>query len=188
MAESLRRQLLESAYCVLTREGSSGLTLDAVAAEAGVSKGGVLYHFRSKAALFEAMLQDVVSEMEMDIERFLKDEPPGPGRFLRAYILSSSREICEEEAQTGSAILALIASDPAWGRVYWPAVERWRARATDDGLDPALALALMAAADGLSIWDALGIGEPRRQVRREATEHLLRLTRPAPTGAASSSY
>lgn len=178
MSESLRRPLLDAAYRVLGKRGVSGLTLDAVAAEAGASKGGVLYHFRSKDVLFESMLKDVVEECEHDIERFLADEPEGqPGRFLRAYIRSSTRDLPAEEAEMGSAILAVIASDPSWARVYWPAVERWRARAFADGLDASLALALMAAADGLSIYDALGIAEPRAELRRAAADHLIALTR-----------
>ena len=40
----------------IRRDGAAALTLDAVAAEAGVSKGGVLYHFGSKRALIDGLL------------------------------------------------------------------------------------------------------------------------------------
>ena len=44
---SARARLLDAAVAVVRRDGAQALTLDAVAAEAGVSKGGLLYHFRS---------------------------------------------------------------------------------------------------------------------------------------------
>src|SRR5215208_3308653 len=50
---SRRAELLDAAIAVIRRDGAQRLTLDAVAAEAGVSKGGVLYHFGSNAALIE---------------------------------------------------------------------------------------------------------------------------------------
>jgi AcrR family transcriptional regulator len=43
-----RERILEAAYTVAERSGAAALTLDAVAAEAKVSKGGLLYHFPSK--------------------------------------------------------------------------------------------------------------------------------------------
>ncbi|MCL4694718.1 MAG: TetR/AcrR family transcriptional regulator, partial [Candidatus Hydrogenedentes bacterium] len=47
--------LLDSAEAVVVEGGPSRLTLDAVAEKAGVSKGGLLYHFPTKDALVEAM-------------------------------------------------------------------------------------------------------------------------------------
>ena len=37
-------------------KGVAKLTLEAVAKEAGVSKGGLLYHFSNKEALIEGMI------------------------------------------------------------------------------------------------------------------------------------
>jgi len=44
--------LLRSAYRVITRQGSHRLSLQDVADEAGVSKGMVLYYFKTKENLF----------------------------------------------------------------------------------------------------------------------------------------
>jgi AcrR family transcriptional regulator len=53
-----RRRLLDAAVAVVRREGPRALTLDAVAAEAGVSKGGLLYHFATKDDLVDALIED----------------------------------------------------------------------------------------------------------------------------------
>ncbi len=40
--------ILEAAAAVLRKSGARGLTIDAFAVEAGLSKGGVLHHYASK--------------------------------------------------------------------------------------------------------------------------------------------
>lgn len=47
--------ILDAAEALLRRSGSRTLTIDAVAAEAGLSKGGVLHHYASKDALVTAL-------------------------------------------------------------------------------------------------------------------------------------
>lgn len=46
-----RDQLLDAAEAVIAREGAAGLTIDAVAKEMGITKGGVQYCFGTKDAL-----------------------------------------------------------------------------------------------------------------------------------------
>ena len=46
-----REKLLQSASQVVVEKGVDALTLAAVAKQAGVSKGGLLYHFPNKNAL-----------------------------------------------------------------------------------------------------------------------------------------
>lgn len=51
-----REKLLEAALGVAVETGFGRITMDAVAQRAGISKGGLLYHFHSKARLIEALL------------------------------------------------------------------------------------------------------------------------------------
>ena len=64
---SRRAQLLDAAVAVIRRDGAAALTLDAVAAEAGVSKGGVLYHFASKRALIDGLLSRWLDDFEAQL-------------------------------------------------------------------------------------------------------------------------
>ena len=52
---SARDRLLDATAALLIEAGPAGVTLDAVAARAGASKGGLLYHFASKSALYSAL-------------------------------------------------------------------------------------------------------------------------------------
>lgn len=58
-----RQEIQQAARAVLLRDGVAGLTLEAVAREAGVTKQGLLYHFASKEELvFEIWLEECERE------------------------------------------------------------------------------------------------------------------------------
>ncbi|MGN6428010.1 MAG: TetR/AcrR family transcriptional regulator, partial [Leifsonia sp.] len=52
-ARSARDRILDAFEELLAEHSERAATLDAVAAKAGVSKGGLLYHFASKDALVD---------------------------------------------------------------------------------------------------------------------------------------
>jgi len=59
-----RDRILEAADQLVAAQGASNLTLDAVAQAAGLSKGGLLYHFPSKDALLMGMLDRHCEQMD----------------------------------------------------------------------------------------------------------------------------
>lgn len=52
-----RERIMEAATAVAHAVGPAHLSLDAVAERAGVSKGGLLYHFPTKASLIKAIVE-----------------------------------------------------------------------------------------------------------------------------------
>src|SRR5216117_2375028 len=79
-------KLLDAAEAVVARQGIANLTLDAVAAEVGMSKGGVLHHFPSKDRLVEAMVVRSAEGWRAHFTRAYELMPPGPGRMARALL------------------------------------------------------------------------------------------------------
>ena len=65
--DATRRRLLDAAAAVVRRDGPRALTLDTVAAQAGLSKGGLLYHFATKDALVDALVQDWLDRFEGEV-------------------------------------------------------------------------------------------------------------------------
>ena len=61
-------QILQAALKVVEENGANHLTIDAVAAFANFSKGGVLYHFPTKKALLSGMVEHLIlaNEKRMD--------------------------------------------------------------------------------------------------------------------------
>ncbi|MFC7715316.1 TetR/AcrR family transcriptional regulator [Nonomuraea recticatena] len=61
---SSRERLLDAAAEVLLTDGAESLTLEAVAKRAGVSKGGLFYHFPTKQAMVAAMVDRLTSAFD----------------------------------------------------------------------------------------------------------------------------
>ncbi len=78
--------MLTAAVQVAIRDGILAMTLEAVAREAGVSKGGLLHHFASKDELIAAMLQHYSSKVQHALEERMADDGNPRGRFLRSLI------------------------------------------------------------------------------------------------------
>ncbi|GAA3870752.1 TetR/AcrR family transcriptional regulator [Leifsonia kafniensis] len=76
-----RDRLLDSFEELLIEHGERAATLDGVAAAAGVSKGGLLYHFGSKAALIDGLLARLSELVAIDIAD-IRSAPAGPVDFL----------------------------------------------------------------------------------------------------------
>lgn len=81
-----RGLLLDAAEAVVLRAGAGSLTFDAVASEAGVSKGGVLYAFATKDELIDAMLHRVMANYDNYVEDFLAHKGDTPKNRIHACI------------------------------------------------------------------------------------------------------
>jgi AcrR family transcriptional regulator len=100
---SNRTHILQTARTLAVERGSIP-SLDEVAQHAGVSKGGLMHHFRSRAALTEGVAMLAIAEMDQALAAAAKR-----GQAVETWLrLSSSRE----EAALYRA-LAILLSDPA---------------------------------------------------------------------------
>ena len=158
-------KLLHAAGAVVCCDGAQALTLDAVAVEAGVSKGGLLYHFGTKRELIEALVDRWLSEFERDIDA------AGPG-FVRGYVLASDPEgqIADE-----LGLLAALVADPAVLRTVRERYAIWQDRVEREGSDPVDATVARLAADGLWLAELLGLAPPRGRLREQVLSRLLEL-------------
>src|SRR5260370_11915203 len=82
--KTTQQSIIAAARRIVQRDGVAHLTIEAVAREAGFSKGGVLYHFPTKETLIEGMIHSFLEEFEHDLASALVQEKV-PGRWLRAY-------------------------------------------------------------------------------------------------------
>jgi len=83
-----RERVLDAFEAILIDEGGRAATLDAVARRAGVSKGGLLYHFASKDDLAAGLVDRLDTLTDADLER-MADSPEGPVTY---YIRTSVME------------------------------------------------------------------------------------------------
>jgi len=82
-----RERVLDAYEALLISGGERTATLDAVARAAGVSKGGLLYHFASKDELAAAMIARLDALAAEDIER-IRSASEGPVEYyLRTSVM-----------------------------------------------------------------------------------------------------
>lgn len=174
-----KRRIIDAAEEVVLRDGVARLTLDAAASEAGLSKGGVLYHFPTRDALVAGMVDKIIEEFDRDIDRLLPSTEE-QGSFTRAYIratMEPSSPRPDREHRLGAAVIAAAAAEPALLAPLQSAADRWQERLEHDGLDPALATVLRLACDGMWMCDLFSLAPPSAALRTRIGAELECLTR-----------
>jgi AcrR family transcriptional regulator len=171
--ESARDRVLVAYEDLLIETGERGATLDAVAARAGVSKGGLLYHFGSKDALTEGLLERLRILTEEDVTLML-GAPAGVVDYLIRTSVHADTEL--DRALIAVARLAQT-SDPRAGEALAGIRRRWLDVVTDAVGDPVAARAIVLISDGLYSNSALmGMGTPDpADTSEEGLDQLLAL-------------
>jgi len=152
------------------------ITFDATAREAGVTKGGVLYHFPTRDDLVIAVGEYVAQRLaEAMLAKLGKPfEEATPAERVRAYInvVAAGRL-----TRADLAIYAECLANPALADPWETTVGHWLN--LDDVPDQAERARLRAAhfaADGLWIADATGVFAPTTTDRDAIVAQLLELT------------
>lgn len=148
------------------------LTLDRVAKEAGVSKGALLYHFPTKVALMEGMLDEVVAAFDARFAHHL----PGSQSAAHAAVEAMVDMACGERNLI-SAVIAAITIEPSLRRKFAQHYQGWIAALTGDGMHPDGARGLTYAIDGVFLMSALGVA-PVSEDPGAVRSALLRIARP----------
>jgi AcrR family transcriptional regulator len=176
--------ILSAAERVVMRDGVMRLTIDAVAREAQVSKGGVLYHFATKEALIQAMLERLIHYCERELEAH-RQHDRAPGSWTRAYVRKTSEPMLPypgeadfpRSKEVGAGLVAAATTNP---QLLDPLRERfraWQQAIESDGIEPARATVIRLAVDGLWLAELLGIWSLDGKLRQQVLHELIQLTR-----------
>lgn len=107
---SAKEKLLDAFEDILISQGENSATLDAVAQKAGVSKGGLLYHFPSKTALITGLTNRLEARMNEDVSLMQQ----APGGVAAYYIRTSS---ITDDTYARTLIAATKLSGPQTARI-----------------------------------------------------------------------
>jgi AcrR family transcriptional regulator len=152
--------LLDAAEAVIVRDGIASLTLEAVAAQAGASKGGLLHHFPNKDRLVEALVVRTAAAIRAHHDQAYLSTPEGPGRMARALLDATLRDMnewCVGCRQGSAAAFAALAHNPSLIEPMRAAYGDLHRRVAEDGLPEGVGDAVVAAIDGLWLYWVLGL-------------------------------
>lgn len=170
MRPSKRSEILAAASRLVQREGVAAVTYDSIAAESGITKGGLVYHFPTRESLIAALHDFHAGRWEQgmaaaagtnvvdatDIER------------LRGYVRAAATS-----ATRADLLFLLEGSTNAEHAAPWNEVmARWAppipsADADDAALDQFIA---RLAADGLWLFEALASTPLAPELRRRVAD------------------
>ena len=80
---------MDAFEALLVEDGERAATLDATARRAGVSKGGLLYHFGSKEALESGLVERLGRLVDIDIEAITTADEGAIAYFLRSSVMQN---------------------------------------------------------------------------------------------------
>ena len=143
--------LVDAAERVVGQQGGSGLTFDAVAREAGVSKGAVLHHFPTKDALLVAMIERLAAREAVPA----MEDAPDMRAAVQAHVERVVRTPGNEDA-VAATLLAAVARNVDLLAPLKESAGAVIAGLTKAGLSPERAALLHFALDGLWISELLG--------------------------------
>lgn len=173
MRTSKRDRILDAAVNVINRDGVRAVTFESVAAEAKLTRGGLLYHFPSREALLRGIDEHLVHAWETSMETLLgkrADEATALERYQTFVRVSA------QSATRAELMFMLESADPdADERPWGPAVRRWAPSGPEAGnVDPTTLDNFVArlAADGLWIYEAMYEGQLDEGVRARVAERI----------------
>lgn len=171
-----RREAILAAAGDLVREiGAGHVTLDAVSKRANVSKGGLLYHFPTKESLLQAMVSRLLDTLRDAREKEYSRQAPGPGRMLKAHVISMEAVRKKEARPIAAALLAVGANDPSLlgqAKHYLEAMIR---DMESSGMSAGFIRVMVFAALGFLLLEMLGLLTRSSRERQAFFEELLRL-------------
>jgi AcrR family transcriptional regulator len=144
--------VLDAALAIAAEGGAGRVTLDAVAARAGVSKGGLLYRFPTKDALYGAMIDRLNAQFDAGMQAA---RAAGAPSALAAYVEAALLDDDAHDAALAS-LLAVAADSPHLiDRFRAPQAARFAAILAD-GASLEDAAMVVLAADGLWLSQLIG--------------------------------
>ncbi len=165
-----KEMILDAAERVVMQQGPGHMTLEAVAREAGLSKGGLLYNFPSKQSLIQGMILGHVERHRCRYEELRAARADEPNSAICALI--ECRKAAGIERGVGLAMLAGLAENPELLSPFREELRKTLTEIRENATDPMVATLVWLAIDGLEFLELLDIS-PFDDKEREKIESQL---------------
>jgi AcrR family transcriptional regulator len=171
---STKDGILDAAEAIVIESGAAHMTLDAVARRSGVSKGGLIYHFHTKKALLQAMIDRMIEHIDRMREKIRRDLPEESSNELMVEMRVFQRQ-AESRRLQSAALLAVVASNPdLMGKAREEMRERFNKKVTS-GAGFERSSILLFASMGIYLHDLLNLSVLDKEQKEAIQKELLRL-------------
>lgn len=167
-----RDAALQAALTIITRDGPARLTIDAIARESGISKGGVLHQFRTKEAVLKALMEYQIEKTDAFFHDYLGQIPPTHKEPLLEAQIATFRTAATHPQSTTFAIAGAMGEAPD----LLAAIREDEAKRVEtmmqEAADPKVALVRWSAAKGLALAALLGLCPLSEQDRNALFDYI----------------
>lgn len=168
-----RAQILDAANRTITRLGLNGATIDQIAAEANLTKGGVLYYFSNKEDIISAAIarQDELLMARRDaILATLPDKQRG---VLRASVMSIL-EFLDDPFVDSHSVVGLLGV-PVYRNALATVVRRFFLNLSKPPMDKALVGTILCILNGMWIDKIFSASVVPPSLHKKAVKELMDL-------------
>jgi AcrR family transcriptional regulator len=159
-SERTRNLVIEAARVIIARDGPQRLTLDAIAREAGISKGGLMHQFGNKVAVIRALLENQIEYFEKFSQNHIATHGANSAEPHLAAQIAVAREAISQTqpSSVAFAILGMIGEAPELMSVFRDIDVKGAEAIKAEAADPDLAMLRLFAAQGMHLTTVFGIG------------------------------
>lgn len=172
-SEHTRARIRVAAAKVIERDGAGHLTLEKVAAEADLSKGGLLYHYPSKDALLQGLLDHLLENRAGLVDA--SAEGVSDATLLNSLI-DADFDLPKDERIMAQGLIAASAENPELIAPAQQHVEAVFAQLGEAKTTATSARTIFLASQGLQFLELLGLLSLSTAERNEIRRHLKALT------------
>lgn len=157
-----RDRILDALETLLLEKGVSQVTLENVAAAAGVSKGGLLYHFKSKDALLAGLVRRLGERADQQLTQAVAQ-----GRSVAEWYLQSPSTDSDSDALELALYRSMMAAmrtvdahdqrDNEAQRALTAVMDAWKSGLDTEFDDPVHAEIVRLVGDGVYLRALLGL-------------------------------
>lgn len=179
---SNRDALLDVLESLIAEGSVHDVTLDGVAARAGITKGGLIYHFKSK----EALLHGLLERMRARVDSHCVDPTLEPQQALRKFLIARIHYAFAMGAKEKKIMANLLAAASSYPSLLVPVKSMYdngTGNIASLGDSAGLALSVWTALDGFVMLEMLHIRQFSEQERQQMKDTLIALVErqfPAP--------
>lgn len=167
-----REELMQAVEAVARRCGVSGLSIDAVAKQAGVSKSSVVYDCAGKAGLLAAFTRYQIGQFRTTFDQTLARHSDQPNAFLRALIDEFRTAPTDDEIAIAMLISASMGENAECRDIMRTALKQDADRIAHEAAEPRRMLRVMLTLHGMMFLEHFGFHRFDDVTRNEILDDL----------------
>lgn len=164
-----KEELLINAANIIYEEGIQKLTMEYLAEKSGITKGGVLYHFKSKSNLIYQMNKMAIDKFE-GLLSYYSEKLTGPSIFTRSYAYAILHFLKGDETALLPAVFISSLEDEKSFKLWEVTSAEWDERFADDSGNKTENLKLQLICDG--VWFYV-LFDPKNSLDEETERMIL---------------